>query len=298
MVAAAGLGYVQYGEKLPGIYDSLVARFTKEPAVTTTTRVESLDTEGVAPLGEPDAVEDFPVSTEPPSPVIDQPESGHGHTRTQVKEPPAQKTTVNPSASPQRKRPENRTPPPSREPSLIEMLAARYGTSDPMELFSSEVARGNFSTALKVYPKLPLSDALKPKAIIYRIRAAKGARDSKTLAETLNRREIHDGEFYLEKAQFFFRKGQTQKTRNYLDKAAQAPTNFMDPMVFRRKLLYGKGLCASAQFNTSPTEETRREAMTAWYEVKSLLRTSPEHPYFQKADQEIRRVNKREVARK
>jgi hypothetical protein len=32
--------------------------------------------------------------------------------------------------------------------------------------------------------------------------------------------------------------------------------------------------------------------MEAWYDVKSLLRASPEHDYFKRADSEIRRISK------
>jgi len=44
-------------------------------------------------------------------------------------------------------------------------------------------------------------------------------------------------------------------------------------------------------YDQAPNSESKKSAMEAWFEVKSLFRNSPDHRYFQKADAEIRRIS-------
>lgn len=104
--------------------------------------------------------------------------------------------------------------------------------------------------------------------------------------------DIYDGEYYLEKALYYFDRGDLAKTQDLLKKASISPCGFLEPKVFRQNLLYAIALCASAVYDQHATEESKRKAMEAWFEVKSLFRTSPEHEYFKKADAEIRRISK------
>jgi hypothetical protein len=44
-------------------------------------------------------------------------------------------------------------------------------------------------------------------------------------------------------------------------------------------------------YDKKPGSDTRKEAMEAWFDVKSQFKMSPEHKYFVKADAEIRRIS-------
>jgi len=180
---------------------------------------------------------------------------------------------------------------------LINRLKQQFKTSDIMVIFTGEVENGHFRNALAVYELLPPDDADTKKAKIYRLRMLKGLGD-KAGASKLLSQDIYDGEFYLEKALDCFDRHDLAKTQDLLKKASISPCGFLDAKVFRQTLLYSIALCASAVYDEQSSEETKKKAMEAWYDVKSLFRISPDHEYFKKADSEIRRLSKSSVAGK
>jgi serine/threonine protein kinase len=180
---------------------------------------------------------------------------------------------------------------PPQGPSLLEKLKQQFRTSDVMTMFSLEVEAGHFSEALQLYSMLPSDQASSKKGKIYRLRALKGANDADGVKYFLAANDIYDGEFYLEKARWFFNAKDFPKADEFLKRASVSPSQFLDQRQYRELLLYSRGLCASALYDQSPGALTKKNAMEAWFEVKSLFRNSPDHRYFQKADSEIRRIS-------
>ena len=182
-----------------------------------------------------------------------------------------------------------------KKSTLLSKLKQQFKTSDAMVIFANEVENGHFQNALTVYESLPQDDAETKKAKIYRLRTLKGLGDKAGVARLLSQ-DIYDGEFYLEKAMGCFDRRDLARTQELLKKASISPCGFLDARVFRQTLLYSIALCASAVYDEQSSEETKKKAMEAWYDVKSLFRTSPDHEYFKKADSEIRRLSKSAVA--
>jgi serine/threonine-protein kinase len=174
----------------------------------------------------------------------------------------------------------------------LDKLKQQYKTSDLMVIFSGEVEAGRFHEALAISEKIDKSDADKKKVKIYKLRALKAIGEKTEETRLLLSGDIFDGEYYLEKALYFFEQRDLSKTQELLKKASVSPCGFLDPKAFRQNLLYSIALCASAIYDQQGGDETRKKAMEAWYDVKSLFRTSPEHGYFKKADSEIRRISK------
>ena len=164
-----------------------------------------------------------------------------------------------------------------------------------MVIFTNEVENGHFQNALSVYESLSEDDLETKKVKIYRLRTLKGLGDNAGVSKLLSQ-DIYDGEFYLEKALDCFDRRDLARTRDFLKKASISPCAFLDARAFRQRLLYSIALCASAVYDEQSSEETNKKAMEAWYDVKSLFRTSPDHEYFKKADSEIRRLSKSTVA--
>jgi hypothetical protein len=81
-----------------------------------------------------------------------------------------------------------------------------------------------------------------------------------------------------------------------LEQAESMPAAYIDHASLHQSILYGKALCVSSELDRAPSAQKKQQAMTAWYELKSLLRSNPDHRFFKKADDEIRRINKVEVA--
>ena len=184
--------------------------------------------------------------------------------------------------------------PVEKKGNLLSRLKQQFKTSDMMAIFTNEVENGHFQNALTVYESLSQDDAETKKAKIYRLRTLKGLGDKEGLNKLFSQ-DIYDGEFYLEKALDCFDRRDLARTQDILKKASISPCGFLDARVFRQTLLYSIALCASALYDEQPSEETKKKAMEAWYDVKSLFRTSPDHENFKKADSEIRRLSKSAV---
>ena len=181
---------------------------------------------------------------------------------------------------------------PLQAPTMYEALQNKYKTNNAFFIFISEVNAENYRTALDVFKHIPPAESLSKKAVIFKIRALNGAGRKNEIQAIVAGTDIADGEFYLEKALFHYAEQEYSLAQQLLAKASSLPCEFMDQQVFRGKLLHTKGLCASAVFDKSPSLETKRAAMGAWFDVKTFFKYSPEHAYFKTADEEIRRINK------
>ncbi len=174
---------------------------------------------------------------------------------------------------------------------LVERLKQQLHTSDLMAIFSSEIEAGNFVNGLMLYGMLAPAQAHSKKALLYRLRALRATGDRDGAKSLLFGNDIKDGEFYLEKARFYYIAKDYRSASQFVQHAAVSPAQFMDSRTFRETLLYSKALCASAFYDAAQTPATRKEALEAWYDVKSLFKMSPEHKYFVKADAELRRIS-------
>jgi hypothetical protein len=183
-------------------------------------------------------------------------------------------------------------PRPTGKPSVLERLRARYRTRDIMAIFTAEVEAGSYRDALAVFKHLPEQQARGDKAVIYRLRALRGSGDREGARKLLMNTEVKDGELYLAKAELSFHGGDLDEAQALLEKAGSSPVKYVAQQAFRPRLLYSQAMCASARFDRQPGPETKKAAMAAWYKLKSLLRTSPEHRYYKKADAEIRRISR------
>ncbi len=181
---------------------------------------------------------------------------------------------------------------PANKKQLLGQLKQSYKTSNTMVVFTSEVEAGHFQNALAVSEFLDKDDSESKKTKIFKLRALKGAGQQAAAAKLMLTNDLYDGEFYLEKGLYYFDQRDLAKAQELLRKAAVSPCGFLDAKAFRQTLLYSSALCASAIYDRKGSEEAKKSAMEAWYNVKSLLRNSQEHDYYKKADAEIRRISK------
>ncbi len=177
------------------------------------------------------------------------------------------------------------------ESRLSEKLRRQLHNSDVMTVFSSEVEAGRFANGILLYKMLPAGLADSRKALLYKLRSLKGAGDTRGVRDFLETHNFSDGELLLEKARWCYTEKAFTAAYDFVKQASVSPAQFMDPRAFRELLLYSKALCASALYDVRPNADTRKEAMEAWFDVKSLFKTSPEHKYYVKADAEIRRIS-------
>jgi serine/threonine protein kinase len=181
---------------------------------------------------------------------------------------------------------------------LVERLKQQLHTSDLMAIFSSEIEAGNYGSGLVLYAMLAPGQAHSKKAMLYRLRALRATGDKEGAKYILFGNDIKDGEFYLEKARWYYLTKDYMTANQFVQRASVSPAQFMDSRTYRETFLYSKALCASALYDASPTPASKKEVMEAWYDVKSLFKLSPEHKYFIKADSELRRISSGPLTKK
>ncbi len=211
--------------------------------------------------------------------------------RNQTTEKPSDAPPARKETSPSQKKHSERKPSP-RKLSTVDRLKEKYRTDNLLHIFIAEVEGEQFGSALQVAEHLTPGEARTNRAILYKIRSLAGTGKQTELAKLLAMTDVDDGEFYLEKARFYFVRNNLEDTRRYLQRASTTAAEFLDSKTLRERHFFLTAQCATALFEKKPNEENKADAMAAWYNLKSLLRHVPEHKWFRKADNEIRRISR------
>ncbi len=182
------------------------------------------------------------------------------------------------------------TSPPVQSRSFIERLQERYGTSDLLTIFTSEVQRRRYQDALKIYDSLPLDVASSLRAVIFRIRALRALGRKSELRSVLDSTVFEDGEIHLERARLSFEDNDIGKALVHLKACERSSSTFMESGILRLERIYLEARCAGKKFDDEQSAESKRYALDRWFEVKSELRTSPDHPYFREAETQMQRI--------
>jgi hypothetical protein len=182
---------------------------------------------------------------------------------------------------------------PAQQKPLEAVLAEKYGIADPLELMQKELANKNFINVLKLYEGLPSSQAKSGQAVILKMHALEGAGSSAALAEFFRGASLNDGEFYLGKAKRAFKTRDYAGCRKLLDQSLSSPHSFTDYDILRREAYFYMALCATALFDGNPNDQTYKNALDAWWQLRSALRSDPGHEYNKKAMDELQRMAKK-----
>ena len=195
-----------------------------------------------------------------------------------------------PSKSPSRVSAPSIAPSPSPDERMIEELKTQYATSDLVGIFAGEVKAGHYPRASRIFPMLTNEQSHAKTATIFHMRLLNGLNDRDELKKVLFGAPLEDGEFYLEKARFFYNGHNLAQCLANLDLSLKTPSAFLDQVILRQEVLYCKALCYSAEFDEKPSQQALKKAMDFWFEVKFQYRLSPDHAHFQKAVSEMQRL--------
>lgn len=219
----------------------------------------------------------YPVA--PPQPVraADSSASGNVHIIEEQKSAPVRKT---------------KTVPALQKP-LEASLAKKYGIADPLELMQKELGNKNFINVIKLYEGLPASLAISGQALILKMHALEGTGNSTALAEFFRQAALNDGEFYLGKAKCAYKTRDYAGCRKLLDQSLSSPHSYTEYDILRREAYFYMAQCATALFDKDPNEQTYKNALDKWWQLRSALRSDPLHEYNKKAGDELQRMAKK-----
>jgi serine/threonine protein kinase len=195
------------------------------------------------------------------------------------------RTTPPPAVRPQPAFPVSK-PQASQQPSRRVYLAQEAATAA-----SNALRAGRPGDALAVLGALAPGIALTTELKMIQFHALAKMGNDRAYSNYLLSQDINDGEFCIAKALYFCTAGETGKARLFYDRSMKMPAEFADAAQMEESRMYCKALIASALFSASPSDETKKEAMDSWYDIKLHFRQLPSHPWYQKADAEIHRIN-------
>jgi serine/threonine protein kinase len=175
---------------------------------------------------------------------------------------------------------------------LVDRLKQEYFTDDLMTILNGEIEQKNFTNAREVFRYLDASKTRSIKGQVYKLRILAGIGDKAAMQRFLETADVADAEFYIGKANALVDNGNYVEALAVLDKALKCPAVLLESTVARQKSTFLTARCRSVLYDRNPTDENRKTAMESWYNLKSLLRAHPEHPYYRKADTEIRRIDR------
>lgn len=193
---------------------------------------------------------------------------------------------------PEPKNPEPKVPAPQAR-SFVQELTDQYATADLASIFVSEVKKNNYLSAIRLYDSLSADQTAAKNVQIYYLRALKGAAKHSALNRFIAQNHIADGEFLLVKAMQAYKSGNYKKSLALLEESLSTPRQFSDPEMFKREVQYYKALCETAIFDKSPTDESYKNALDAWWQLRMELRSVPDHMYNKRAEAEKQRIGEK-----
>jgi serine/threonine protein kinase len=158
------------------------------------------------------------------------------------------------------------------------------------EMFEKEMESANFENALQLFQKLPSKVAVQKNAQLLRLRALFNLGRMAEAGKIIHTQIIDDGEFFLIQAKYLNRQGDCDHSMKVLEKCLAVRARYLDADVIRRDYLYYRALCLSRRFDQQRSQENRKSALGAWFEVKNAVRNFPHHRYFNEAVSEMQRI--------
>lgn len=148
----------------------------------------------------------------------------------------------------------------------------------------------NYKNILYIYDHLTAEQSKSGQALIFKLRALDGLGNKSMAALFLKTASLNDGEFYLAKAELAYSNRDFEECRKLLKQSLTLPHALLDYEVLKREAFYYTALCTTALFDSEPNEQKYKEALDAWWQLRTVLRSNPQHPYNKKANVEMQRM--------
>ena len=174
--------------------------------------------------------------------------------------------------------------------SYLEEIKARHGTGSPLEALAKEAELGRFESVLRLFGELPPEVAGENNALLLRLRALYALGKRTEADDAAKQRTIDDGEYYLIKAKLSYAAGEAGQALKMLEKSLTVRAQMLDAETVQRDYLFYRAQCLGHMFDQAPSDDNRKNALDAWFEVKNYLRKIPDHSYFKKAVVEMQRI--------
>ncbi len=204
--------------------------------------------------------------------------------RPKAEQKPAPLVRLTPDSSSIEKTPE------IKPPSFLEKVAEETGVSHVADLPAELYKKKRYQDALRAFDSLTAEDRARDIAHIFALRAALALKDNAIIDRFLATYQINDAEYFLAKANRALEQGAAERTLNLLKQAERAPYAASTYEEISLEIALLRAQCASAYFEKNPGEETYNEALAQLRQLRALLRSNRDHPYYAFAREQAQRI--------
>jgi eukaryotic-like serine/threonine-protein kinase len=180
----------------------------------------------------------------------------------------------------------NKTP---DKPKLtIEQLQTKYGTTDPVAIARNSLKAGKNTEAIMVLESTP-AGAIDPKIktllLLEGYITAGRTKDAYIIA---NSKPIEDAQYDYLCGRLYNALGKNDQAITYLENALTKPSAMRKRNEIRDDALYYTALARSEIYRkNTASAENREQAQNAWNVVKRLYGSTPEHPRYKTANEQL-----------
>jgi eukaryotic-like serine/threonine-protein kinase len=172
----------------------------------------------------------------------------------------------------------------------IEQLKTKYGTNDPVIIVRNSLKSGKNAEAIMVLESTP-AGSIDPKTktlLLFESYIASGrTKDAFIIA---NSQTIQDAQYDYLCGRLYQTLGKNESAISYFESALTKPSAVRKRNDIRDDALYYTALIRSDSYRKNPSAENREQAQNAWNIVKRMYGSTPVHPRFKTANEQLSTV--------
>jgi len=172
--------------------------------------------------------------------------------------------------------------------SLVQKLAAQYGTSDLRILYFKEAETRNYDNVLTLYGLLPEHVALDETILLIKLRAI--MRMDTVKADFFAKHQINDAEYFIAKSEFLHSRKQYANALSLLDSADACKATLLDKHSLAARTTLLRAQCLTGLFYMEGTKQNLKAAMNGWTEVMKIAGYDSDHQYMQTAESTVEEI--------
>jgi hypothetical protein len=122
------------------------------------------------------------------------------------------------------------------------------------------------------------------------MRSARALDSTQRLDAFLAKYPFSDAEYLLARASRAYDTGRLDKATHLLDQAQSAPRAIAGYETMALEIAYLRAQCARGAFDHNPGDSTYRQALAELRQLRALLQSNRDHPYYQFAREQAQRI--------
>jgi serine/threonine protein kinase len=201
------------------------------------------------------------------------------------------KETPRPKAEPGKPDKVVSKPEPQPELSPLEALKKRYGQTDVMTIGKKTMMSKNYTDAILALENVPSGHPESTVKTLLLFEAYLATGNIKDALYIANNENLVDAQFDYLCGRLYERTGKDKRALEYFQSALTKPSAIRSRSEIRNDALYETAILWSAQHRTSPTADSRIQALNAWNTVKRTYMNTPDHPRFKRANKELATIH-------